>query len=368
MFDREIAVPTLTPVAQFAPGVSSVEFSFTVEMSGHVSNGAAAWASTPAWARIIEFCGWENLITSVIPITSYDAGTIVKPWETMDEVGAGTAQWNACGGAVSGLHTDVAAEAVSGVPIATDQYDGLDSNTRITIGAPVVNRSLSAHPISDPLVWKSASIIYFVDGKRLKLKGARATPEFIMEHGRPPRIRYTFQAIMHEYVDGVLLTGADRPAITTKEPVSYLGVGMQLHDRTAAYSPVHNQLSIAQGNNLVLREASGDAQGWSFASIAARQFTGSFNIDEDKVAGGHDFQDDYETGRPLSMDFTIGATQGSTLNFRVPSMQLTGLSESERDSVTTWDASFALVGAEFPLEGGNTVTIGEEDEVTVINT
>ncbi len=372
--ERDVAVPSLTPIEQFAPGVEAVELRFSAEIAGHRANVGLAGSADlvqPPFGKLLGYCGWrvEGGYAVEIPITSYDLGSLGKHRERFTEVVGGTKMLDLIGSIKDGLDTIGYFEGVAGVPSVGEQYDGGDTATRITIGAPthLTNNFWTAYPVSDPSAWEAASIVYYVDGKRWKLKGARATPEFIFEHGKPARIQLRFLAIVESVVTAALLP---QPLIAQTVPPAYLNTGLQFHDDTVAITGiVHNALSIAQNNDLVLREDSSTSTGWSFAGISSRGFTGSIAFDE-KIhgGGGHDFRSDQENGVLYHARMVLGSGNGETLSFRLDGIQLSDLVEGDRDGVTTWDAQFALRSRIFSrADSTNPVTLGEDNEMVIIN-
>ena len=377
-FDRNIVTPSLTPVQQFSPGVTSTELSFAIELAGHVDNAAGAFVEPPCF-RILRACGFQSALVEEATVGSFgDAGAHFIHGEEITGATSG-AKGTIVGDSTAGFAEKLYFTEDSGAFTGTEVINtstGI-SGQSATISALSAEQKFALYPISDPTDANNITLsgIYYIDGKRLQLKGGRANVEFVYDHANPVRATLTMQAIVEGYIDGDLLTGGDKPLIKQMLPKANLGTGFGIYDFDgvggAQYSPIYNSLTVATNNNLVLRENSADSDGWSFASITDRAMTATLNFDETLIGGGgYDVQAKYNAGTLLGLRWVTGVTgtdAGNVFSYRVPAAQISDLSEGERDSVTIWDATMGLKGGDMEIVGVNERVLGEDNEFVVIN-
>ena len=386
--DRQIRTATLTPTDQFAPGVSSVELSFSTELATSTFNlGATDWVRAPV-GRLLSYCGWRSVskaevdatTPSLIPVTwgggPPEQGSELKHLEILTKANPADAgrTFTCLGGGVDGLDTHIFAQTGTGAfPAVGENFQGGETKTMVTVGTPSVLQRYLLYPVSDPASWNTASAIYLQDGKRWRLKGMRGTAELQFEHAQPPRVVFTMRAVVESTTDAALIT---RQKIAHQDPLPFLGTNFRLHDGTDEITGiVFNTMSIAQNNTLVLRENSSDSDGWSFTSIASRAFTGSINFDERTIAdmpGTSDYHDYHKLGTLLHARMLMSETPGAGRDWeaRIEGLQFTSLAEADRDNFTTWDAQFALRSRTFTsaTTGENDHALGEDSEIVLINT
>ena len=382
LFDRNVVKGDLTPLDQFAPGVAAIELSFGVELAGHVDNATADFVAPPL-AKLLNACGFQSV--PITPLgsfvdTAFDTGTVFKHGETL--TGSPTASEQPCFGEhVAALDATSITDGrlwcynvdTSPAPGNAETYTGGTTGTADTLDGTVGNDRWGFSPVSDPATVKSLSMIYFVDGKRMRIQGARGNAEFVFEHANPARIQFTFQGIVASYIDGLLIPS---PLIQQKTPLASLGSGLKIADSGGGSifsTVVYNSLSVNTNNTLTLREDSSDSDGWVAAAISARAMQGSINMDE-VINTTYDIHTKMRLGTTQAMRWHVGnaitgtsANDGNNFYFRIPAFQWSSISEGNRDEVTVWDAQFTLGAGELAIDGDNAVSLGSDNEFIIYN-
>lgn len=349
-FTRDIRSATLSLFPSTFPGVTSAQVTFGVELAGHMDNSSGSFVEPPL-ARILSFCGFESK-GSVSAIAAADVASVVGVFRHGETVTGGTSGETATviGGYRDGYHSKLYLADISGTFTAGagETITGGSSGATATISSDDIETDTlwASYPLSDPANIDTASGIYYIDGKRAKFKGARGDVSFSFPHGDRVLATVTLTGVLEDYVDGALLTGANAPTINQDVPPANLGTSFQFHDGTTAYSPCYNTLEIGMNNSTILRECTGQDDGWDFATISARQPGGSINVDE-VLNSEFNYVNFYENGTTLDTLFTVGSTVGNRVEFRAPALQITSLPEGNRDDVTIWDMQFALTAGQF---------------------
>lgn len=381
LFERDVVLGSLTDIEQFAPGVSSAQITFATEVAGHVDSFPTSGIDLePPWFRLATACGFQSQ-----EVRRHAAGGTWTPADGIlihgEEVIGGT---SGSSGFIVSEHLD---EPVEDSKIAIRDEDAPFTPTETITGqvsgvqAQVTGRDGSPKwylfPASDPDIQKTLSLVYYVDGKRLKLKGCAGGMRLEFEHAKPVRAIYTMRGIVEDYLDGALLEGTNKPLIKTQTPEPWLASTMRFYpfngDGGAAFIPVLNRLSLDFGQTFVLREDSADPDGWTYTSITDRRPTGSINFDEVENTE-YDIRAAFEAGTLLAWRFstlgTYSSNNGNSFHFRSPGLQISSLVEGDRDGVTVWDAQFSLRSGEFPdtTDALLRVVPGSDNEMVVVCT
>lgn len=371
--DRNIRHPFLTPVGKFFPNIASAELTFSLEMGGHVDNDDTADYVEPPCGPYLRACGFESGAVQALTVTMpYTTNAVFRHGEnvTGDAAGDGTV----IGTYLSADSGTQVVYVLPTTPVTTD-FAAAEVMTGGTTGSVETVDSVETFyrqafwPDSDDADIATLSIAYYVDGKRLDIKGCRGNVTFQFTHAERLLANFTFTGIIQSYADGASLVGANTPTIQHSIPPACLGTGLVLNDQTSTnpastgfWSPTYNEMSIDMQNNVILREDSQDADGWSYATISTREPQITLNPDEalDTV---HPIYDNIRAGVGYAADFSIGSTTGNTWTFNCPGVQWEDPSEADREEVTTWDLTGMLTGG----TDSSTNTPGGDNEVVLIN-
>ncbi len=368
LFERDVVKGDLTPLDQFAPGVSSVELRFGVELAGHTDNLTGDFVE-PAVMRLLSACGFISHAVQGITVGAFTTGEVFKHGETVNQA-TSSAVGVVVGEAVSGVDTKLYVDADTPPSPAfngSNAITGADTGTVETPSAVDGDTHWSLAPVSDPALVPSLSIVYYVDGKRMSLKGARGNAEIVFEHAKPVRVNFTFIGIVNSYIDGALLSA---PPIKQETPPANLNTALVINTRDGtgtAFTPTYNSLTFSTANQLTLREDSSDSDGWTAAAVTARSMTGRINFDE-VITATFDAQANFKAGTTMLLRATVGDTVGNRFRVRVPAFQFASLAEGDRDGVTIWDAGLTLRGGLLDVQTpANTKLLGGDNELVFFN-
>jgi hypothetical protein len=372
-FDRNILSASLSPIPGFFPGVGFATLQFTLELAGHKNNGSTANYVEPPIGVALSACGFKS--ETVLPLkinggTAWTGSTGTKLEHGETVTGAGGATGVVIGDTAKTADAYIYVRTVSGT-FVSENVTGSASATVVNITGPNTYKVWAWSPTSTAVNPASASdtlsAIYYVDGKRIKLKGLRGTCEFQYVHANPARVAFTLTGVVHEVVDGALLTGTNKPPIDHQKPPAVLGTGLALTDGTLTISPFYNAMTITLGNNVVLRENSNDSDGYAYAEITDRDPSMTINPDE-VLDAAYPFFDHFKAGVSQAMRFSVGGTTaGNIFEHRLPAAELTQIQERERDSVSVWDATYGLRSGQYGSSPTGSGGFGADNELTIIN-
>lgn len=178
---------------------------------------------------------------------------------------------------------------------------------------------------------KTLTIGSYQDGLFKSIKGAMGTAVFRFMSGQKIEIDWTFTGIWVPPTDVAILA----PTYPTRAPVRFVSSSLAI----AAWTPKVEQLTIDLGNQVILREDSTSASGFSTALITGRRITGTLNPESELVVG-KDYHGEWlsETEQAL----VIGPLSQAliSLKFDVPKLQFTNVQGGERNQVQTDELTF----------------------------
>lgn len=173
---------------------------------------------------------------------------------------------------------------------------------------------------------------------RKRLAGARGSFSINAEKGQPVIISFEFTG---KYFEPDQVAGPLSPSpgfgVT---PVSFLGVSFSIH---GVGTLLVQQVELDIGNEVSLRNDINDASGNVGALIVARNPTGSLNPEQALIA-------DYNpwsrwTGVSLGMlTYTLNGGAGNTTLIEAPKVQITDVSDGDRDEIRTNELELILTG------------------------
>ena len=372
IFDRNIVTGTLTRTDQFAPGVTSAELAFGMELSGHSDTVTGLSTVEPPLFRILSACGFRSDVVRGHAATD--------PWTPADGV---MIHGETVNGSPSGnsavMHGDVLDDENEKVytrnetgSLSGDTLTGAISGQVIPLTGRDGSTSYGLSPNSAPANANTLSVNYYADGKRWKLKGCAGTSEWTFEHANVPLVNITLSCIIEDVDDSSLLTGANKPFLLTHPPLPSLGSAFSILPQDGAggtvLDPTYNSLSVQNNQTVTLRENSADTDGWSFAAVTGRAMTLRANWDE-VLNATFDFHTDHKVGTVRALRWNVGlVTQiGQNFFFRVPAAQIASLTEGDRDNVTVWEAEYTLRSGFWTDQVAPTKRIiGKDNEFIVI--
>ena len=370
LFDRNIRHATLSPFPQFSPGVATITLTHSVEITGHSDSTSDTYENEAPIGPLLTACGFESVIVNKIKINSWTTGSAFEHGETV--TGGTSGATATIVGDVSETFTTHLATAgdtrmfidessVSGT-FQGENLIGTDSGVIAVGDAGEFGSHQGWQLSSDDATVDTLSGVYYEDGVRIKFKGARGNVVFNFEHGKPPIATFTWTAIIHDIVDGALLTST---LIKDLTPPAVLGIDFRTTvtpGTTDIFQPTFNAMAVDMGMEVVLREDSSDADGYTYATIVGRAPTLTINPDKVVELNNANLHDEFHNGTNSHIQFIVGTTALNIWEFRIPSGQITGLSDSDRDAVSSWDVTYALNGG---IQ--SSLQIGADSEITIVN-
>jgi hypothetical protein len=407
--ERETLRLSLTGMPDIYPGVATADVTVLAEIGGVPPNiqSTASYAS-PVWSDLLRAAGFTEVSAQGSPasftgetagaavtrnpriyhgFTNFTGGTgagvrhgetIQVDYATSGDIGpANTFVVGDTYGDDDMICIDEPAGSVAGSGAITlrPQTSGKTSAGTVTRDTSIV---VAFKLLSDVNLQETISLELYNDGKRLRLKGALANMDLLLDHGDVLKARFTVRGIVHAYEDQAIPTNANESHYL---PPTFLGkdVRMSTIDGAKRYGKdgasvvgAFNRISIQTGNEIILRENSLDPAGVSRALIVDRSPTGSFNPDEVQSTD-YDFYSQFRQGLANRLRAFIGndindanpAGDGNTIDVIAPGCVFTGLADVDRDQVNVWDASFDLTGGDYDTTAAGELP-GNDNELTLI--
>lgn len=395
--DRPTLRLSLTDMPDIYPGKSlaDIEFSFELHASPNYVAGAGVLSTArPLLTRIMQTCGYSFIAESAL-VYAYDLTGVTTDLGALrhGEIVTGTGvtagnAWRVVGDTFADDGALVVDHGAAGT-FTGGSFTGGSSGSVFTVGARNVTEVFAWSPNSSPA--SGASISVWMDGKRLRVKGAMGNFRFEFRHGDAIIVTCNFTGIVVDYGDAALPTS---PNEAHKFPPTFLGTRATFRQAINAPTAVNkygsdgggtgvitgalNQIDIESGNTLVFHENSMDPNGYNYAQITARQPKGKFNPDEMSNSTEFDFITRFLNGTPLrGRIWAVGpgsttwayddpSTQNQNgFDFIMPGMVFSGLADQERDGINIWDASFDLTGTDY--NSGLEEAIGTDNELVLIH-
>lgn len=193
---------------------------------------------------------------------------------------------------------------------------------------------------------KTLTIGSYQDGVFKSIKGAMGTAVFRFVAGQKIEVDWTFTGIWVPPTDVAILA----PTYPTLKPLRFVSSALAI----GAFSPKVQQVTIDLGNQVILREDSASASGYSTALITGRRITGTVNPESELIATKN-FHAEWlaETEQALNIvlrEGNIGFT------FNAPKMQFTGVQPGERNQMQIEELAFQC----------NRSAAAGDDELTVL--
>lgn len=382
----EVERPTLrlslTDYPDIYPGKATVRARILVEVAGRDSGFPT---SPPNWTRLLRGCGMRfadaaaNIFAYKVTALTTDNGPLRH-----GEVVAGTAlagsgntalgdNFSHDGGVLGTVFVSEGATPGTGAGTITSQRGA--SETVFTVTTRSTNKCVAWVPYSDVNLQTTVSIGMYLDGKLCALKGAMGNVEYQFNHGDSCLAQFDMQGVLVSYSDVALPTNAFEGH---KVPPTFLGAKLVMSSPvnnpsatnrygtggTASFGVTGglNQVRLSSGNNVILQPNSLDPDGINYALITSRKPAGSFNPTEVQSATEFDFISRFVAGTPARMKLIMGAVSNTDPNtadqnsfdWILPGVVFSGMSDTDRDGINVWDASFEMSGGDY-----DTTALGE---------
>jgi hypothetical protein len=203
--------------------------------------------------------------------------------------------------------------------------------------------SVTYAPVStgDP----SATLAFYVDGKKYQIAGARGTFRFAASVGEIIRLEFEFWGIV-SIVDAALLTGT---TFDTTVPVPFMGSAFTLH---ADANFIAESFEFDLANELALRPSIKAATGIASVLVSNRVPVGAIKVEERLVADFDLYGKKY-TNVEGSLSMPVGATAGNIVTLTAPKVRFTDLPQEFRDNILVIN-----VGLRFNMSAG-------DDEISI---
>ena len=199
----------------------------------------------------------------------------------------------------------------------------------------------STSAVSAALPTGSYSVYMNEDGLLNRLKGSRAKTKFMFGNvGEPARVEFE--------VNGVPVSAPTDAAMfpdvgDTLIPPKFLGTTLTLD----TFTPIISSMEIDIDNTLAARADATDANGYLSVLISDRRISGS--IDPEMVAvSTYDWNGKWFNDSLVSFNCVVdNLGAGQTVEFFGPKIQVTGLSDDDRDGISVAGAEFLLTKGSF---------------------
>ena len=383
LFERTPKAGSMTKPVATVPGtgdltpVATVEFGFGMELAGPSADVAAA-SNAPRIGTLLKACGLaETAALYSVGIGNVAGGPLLN--REMATAGTGPAVFTDtfyddgtlyCGEATALSSSAVVGEVSAATAVATGSTArvGVGYRFRTDRGDGGVGNS-------------SATIRLYLDdnGSYVEGKGMRGTADFTFTHGDRVLVNFTFTGVLNSYVDGA---GTDVTDYTypTKVPPAFIApsAGIQVSQTSSdvmSSTLIFNSMTLSLGNDVSVRENTNAADGYDQGIITGRTPTFGFNPDATRtnVVGNLDFWNSFLSGAIQRMSFTVGATVGNKIKFKMPAIQFTGITDGDRDSVMVLDSTCNMTGGNYGsslLSNGATTKsntdLGFDNELAII--
>lgn len=182
----------------------------------------------------------------------------------------------------------------------------------------------------------SATVAFYVDGKRYQIVGARGTWRFAANVGEFVMLEFTFWGAKATITDQTLLTGTTFNS-TVPQPV--LSANFTLHSST---THIVESLEIDLANTMALRPSISESDGIKSVLIPSRRPVGSVKTEEQLVSA-FDYYGRLFAGTTGNYALTIGAVAGNIVNITAPVARLIEIGQEFRDGILVLNVGLMFV-------------------------
>lgn len=181
----------------------------------------------------------------------------------------------------------------------------------------------------------SATIAFYVDGKRYQLVGARGTWRFAASVGEIVFLEFTFWGKC-TITDQTLLTGT---TFNSTIPQPLLSTAFTLHANTAH---IVESVEMDIANTLALRPDISQSDGIKSVLVPNRRPVGSIKVEE-RLASDFDFYGRLFAGTTGNFSLTLGATAGNIMTITAPVARIIEIGQEFRDGILVLNVGLIFV-------------------------
>lgn len=186
---------------------------------------------------------------------------------------------------------------------------------------------------------KTLTIAVYENGIVKTLVGAAGDMTLNFPTGKLSEMEFTFTGVWKTPTDGTILAPT-YPSILPFRSTGTFTLG--------SWTPCFETLSVALGNNVILRECQDDVSGYKSAAITERKPVITVNPEASLVAVD-DHYDDWIDSVSKAMNYAI--TDGTdSLTFNAPAVQYTNVQEGDRNGIQTDDLEGMILNDDFSLD------------------
>ncbi|MBI3582374.1 MAG: hypothetical protein HY096_00305 [Nitrospinae bacterium] len=177
----------------------------------------------------------------------------------------------------------------------------------------------------------SLTMACYEDGVVKKLRGCRGTVKVSSESGGVVKAAFEFSGVYDGVIDGAMLA----PTYESTVPPTLLNTPLTFDAYTARAQSFEINIAAA----VAVMDDITKAEGYAVGVITGRRPTGSLNPEMVTVAT-YDYYGKYKSAAYISLVIgKIGSTQYNRFKFTAPKMQITKVSDGDRNSVAVADLS-----------------------------
>ena len=387
-FERNHVRPSYAKIPMYRPSegltssdqtMSMVEFTFTVEMTGHT---AGATTTAPSWEVLLQSCGFEKVNTlkydSMSAISSgplfhrervdgtSSESTAISTHFTTDSrfyyIGTDPDTTSITGQASSAVATVGGSGAAAGIGYALNTRKSYGNSSSCTIELNMEDRTSG------------------VTGRRLVARGCRGNVVFAFTATDRVLMTFTMTGVLHS------ITNSDgRTTVNYNHalPPMFTSAGLEIMESSGSTdftAALFETISLDVGNEVTYRADANSADGYKAAIITDR--TPTISMNPDAIVGGttsatvFDFFQKWLQGTPTRAAWEVGdGLDGNSFHFKAPAVQWTGVADGDRDGFAIYDCSGNLTGGDFgdsvPSAGGTTNLYsdkGSDNELVILHT
>ena len=331
------------------------------------SNGKAnAATEEPVIGRLLRACGFSSVampagVGTVDSVNAKDANDSL-PEDVTWSIGSGdnptepilytleltaanqvsiTPDKNAVDSGYDAVQTGVA--FATGTAIQLKDAGGGASITPTIVNAPTVGDKWTVWVFPEGFMYRpvsggfeSVTLYMYKDGTLHKMPGARGTFTLEAKAGNYGKFSFTFTGQYVKSVDSPLPAS---PKYRQLDPPIF----EKAHLSVDEYPAVIETLNIDLATTVSVRPDANSPDGYCGVRITDRDVSGGIDPEATLVAD-HDFWDRLEKATQMVLRARIGETVGNRIWTLAPSVQYTGLTYQDRESMLVYDAGLAFNG------------------------
>lgn len=371
VFDRNLVRESFGVNPQFH-ATSAAELRFSVELAGHSSN-TSSWTAQPNWGKLLRGCGFELDALYALSVTS---GTItsgpIQHGETLTEATSGetaVVMGDYYTGATTIYVRDPSDAFTGGLAVTGGtsgaSFTSLSSGTSAQLAGAQQGWVYSPTTTGDS---RTLTFYFLNDTEQMIMYGARGNVEVDCRVHDRVILRFTFRGIFKSWTGSATLFNSFASGVyPTKTPPAFVGATPTLSDASTTLSGadfVFNQCTFNVGNDIVMRESAGGANGYLAAVINNRQPSASLTI-EQPGASTYNFVDKWLAGTIVRLQMAWGSATYNRFLIKADHCELASLQRGEVAQRATWDTQLRLTSG--LTHGASKNTAGRDNELILFH-